>query len=194
MPAPVLQCAAREPTLLGHPPLEVVEQRGVRSRAGRLRLETPQEEDPSSRDTEKLSAVLARVVADTCLTADHFDASRRCFKALLIHVQAAVRVQVTGRGHHDPGDPTERHLAEALLAAVLEESFTLDRVRRDRVEHEVRRLHEQLLEPPSLTECRPRVADLCGVGKERDRRRAADAAATPHNYSRNITAFMLGRT
>jgi hypothetical protein len=43
---------------------------------------------------------------------------------------------------HDPGDPTERRLAEALLAAVLEESFTLDRVRRDRVEHEVRRLHE----------------------------------------------------
>jgi hypothetical protein len=92
--------------------------------------------------TEKLSAIFARIVRDTCLTADHFDESRRCFKALLIHVQAAVRVQVTGRGHHDPGDPTERRLAEALLAAVLEESFTLDRVRRDRVEHEVRRLHE----------------------------------------------------
>jgi Na+/alanine symporter len=74
---------------------------------------------------------------------------------------AAVRVQVTGRGHHDPGDPTERRLAEALLAAVLEESFTLDRVRRDRVEHEVRRLHEQLLEhePTSLTECRTRLVD-----------------------------------
>jgi hypothetical protein len=38
-----------------------------------------------------------------------------------------VRLQITGRGHHDPGDPTERRLAEALLAAVLEESFTLDR-------------------------------------------------------------------
>jgi len=62
---------------------------------------------------------------------------------------------------HDPGDPTERRLAEALLAALLEESFTLDRVRRDRVEHEVRRLHEQLLEhePPSSTECRPRAVD-----------------------------------
>ena len=35
---------------------------------------------------------------------------------------------------HHPGDPTERRLAEALLAAVLEESFTLDRVRRDRVD------------------------------------------------------------
>ena len=33
MPAPVFQCAAREPALLGHPPLEVVEQCGVRSRA-----------------------------------------------------------------------------------------------------------------------------------------------------------------
>jgi len=31
-------------------------------------------------------------------TPDHFDASRRCFKALLIHVQAAVRVQVRTRG------------------------------------------------------------------------------------------------
>src|SRR5712691_2521294 len=93
MPAPGFQCAAREPALLGHPPLEVVEQRGVRSRAGRLRLETSQEEDPSSRDTEKLSAVLARVVADTCLTAGHLDATRGGFKALLIHVQAAVRVQ-----------------------------------------------------------------------------------------------------
>jgi hypothetical protein len=63
---------------------------------------------------------------------------------------------------HDPGDPTERRHAEALLAAVLEESFTLDRARRDRVEHEVRRLHEQLLEhePPSLTACRPRVVDF----------------------------------
>src|SRR5882672_3108050 len=75
---------------------------------------------------------------DTCLTADHFDAARGGFKALLIHLQPTMRVQVTGRGHHDPGDPTERHLAEALLAAMLEESFTLDRVRRDRVEHDVR--------------------------------------------------------
>src|SRR5712692_841769 len=101
----------------------------------------------------------------TYLTADQVDASRRCLKALLIHVQAAVRVQVTGRGHHDPGDPTERRLAEALLAAVLEESFTLDRVRRDLVEHEVRRLHEQLLEhePTSLTECRTRVVDLSRI-------------------------------
>ncbi len=142
MPAPGFQRAAREPALLGHPPLEVVEQCGVRSRADRLRLEAPQKQDPSGRDTEKLSAMFARVVGDTCLTADHFDASRGGFKALLIHVQPAMRVQVTGRGHHDPGDPTERHLAEALLAAVREESFTLDRVRRDRVEHEVRRLHE----------------------------------------------------
>src|SRR3989442_12413475 len=55
MPAPAFQCAAREPTLLGHPPLEVVEQRGVRSRAGRLRLQVPQAEDPSSPDTSKLS-------------------------------------------------------------------------------------------------------------------------------------------
>ena len=142
MPAPVFQCAAREPALIGHPSLEVVEQCGVRSRADRLLLEAPQKQDPSGRDTEKLSAIFARVVTDTCLTADHFDASRRCFKALLIHVQAAVRVQVTGRGHQNPGDPTERRLAEALLAAVLEESFTLDRLRRDLVEHEVRRLHE----------------------------------------------------
>jgi hypothetical protein len=28
-------------------------------------------------------------------------------------------MQVTDRNHHDPGDPTERQLAEALLAAVL---------------------------------------------------------------------------
>src|SRR6202171_2145929 len=76
MPAPGFQCAAREPALLGHPPLEVVEQRGVRSRAWRLRLEAPQEEDPSSRDTEKLSAIFARVIRDPCLTADPFDASR----------------------------------------------------------------------------------------------------------------------
>src|SRR4029453_582393 len=142
MPAPAFQCAAREPTLLGHPPLEVVEQRGVRLRAGRLWLEAPQEDDPSSRDTEKLAAGLARVVTDTRLTAGHFDAARGGFKALLIHLQPTMRVQVTGRGHHDRGDPTERHLAEALLAAMREESFTLDRVRRDRVEHEVRRLHE----------------------------------------------------
>src|SRR5260221_12536115 len=109
------------------------------------------------------------------------------------YVDHAVRVQITGRGHHDPGDPTERHLAEALLAAVVEESFTLDRVRRDRMEHEVRRLHEQLLEhePPSLTECRPRVVDLCCVGKEEGRRRAADVAVTPHNYGRNITSLMF---
>src|SRR3990172_7158728 len=108
MPAPVFQRASREAALLGHPPLEVVEQRGVRSRAGRLRPEAPQEQNPSSRDTEKLSAVLAGVVADTWLTAGHFDATRGGFKALLIHVQPAMRVQVTGRGHHDPGDPTER--------------------------------------------------------------------------------------
>ena len=100
MPAPVFQCAPREPALFGHPPLEVVEQCGVRSRADRLRLEAPQKQDPSGRDTEKLSAMFARVVRDTWLTADHFDASRGGFKALLIHVQPAMRVQVAGRGHY----------------------------------------------------------------------------------------------
>src|SRR5438128_11639124 len=41
MPVPVFQGAGGEPALLGHPPLEVVEQCGVRSRANRLRLEPP---------------------------------------------------------------------------------------------------------------------------------------------------------
>ena len=59
------------------------------------------------------------VVTDTCLTADHFDASRRCFKAPLIHVQAAVRVEVTGRGHHDPGDPTDITALGRLASRIL---------------------------------------------------------------------------
>jgi hypothetical protein len=37
-----------------------------------------------------------------------------------------IACRAQGRCHHDPGDPTERHLAEALHAAVLKESFTLD--------------------------------------------------------------------
>src|ERR1700730_13750960 len=42
------------------------------------------------------------------------------------------------------------------------EAFTLDRVRRDLVEHEVRRLYEQRLEhgPTYLTECRPKDSSI----------------------------------
>ena len=106
--------------------------------------EAPQEQDPSSRHTEKLSSRARR--RGHLPDSGSFRCDPRRLKALLIHVQPAMRGQVTGRGHHDPGDPMERRLPEALLTAVLRESFTLDRVRRDRAEHESRRLHEQLLE------------------------------------------------
>lgn len=68
--------------------------------------------------------------------------SRRGFEPSLISVKTPVSLKVGGGGQKNPRHLLEARLRKALLAAVLQEPLTLPRVRRDRVEDDVRRLPE----------------------------------------------------
>jgi hypothetical protein len=74
--------------------------------------------------------------------ADPLDSRGRRLKARVIDVETPVSVKV-GRGSQENSrDSLEGPLSEALLAAVLQETLTLDRVRPDPVIHDVRHLPE----------------------------------------------------
>src|SRR3989442_324576 len=99
----------------------------------------PDEQKPPSRDAKKRSAVVASAAGETCLGADPFDSGRCGFEPSLISVKTPVSLKVGGGGQENPRHLLEARLRKALLAAVLQELLTLPRVRRDRVEDDVRR-------------------------------------------------------
>jgi hypothetical protein len=99
------------------------------------------EQKPPSRNAKKRSAV-ASAATGSCLSADIFDSGRCGFEPSLISVKTPVSLKVGGGGQENPCHLLEARLRKALLAAVLEEPLTLDGIRRDLVEDDVRSLPE----------------------------------------------------